>query len=808
MADPTTKPSIASREQDLSYGIVGDAMKIVNKWVPQDEPPPLAENAKLSSIGKSVPRLDALAKVTGKAKYTFDVQLPGMLYARWVASPWAHAKVKSIDTSAAEKYPGVRAVHVLSRVLGVATLRDGKEPEKFPSVRYAGQPIAGVAATSQRAADAAAKLIKVEYETIPHVVDLDTAMKDDSPKVYPGAVEQQGSAGGGGAARGLAQKGNLRGPNVGQRGKKPEGDIAKGFAEAEVVVEAEYRTQVQTHVPMETHGLVADWKDDGLTIYASTQHTISVRDEAADHFELPRNKIRVITDYVGGGFGAKYGIGNYGLLAIHLSKKTKSPVRFMLDRREEHTTVGNRPSSIQKVRLGAKKDGTLTAIEVKAWGSGGVAGGAGVGFCHTTLYPCPNHYAEAYDVFTNAGPCAAFRAPGQAQGIFAWEQAIDELADKIGMDPLALRDKLDTGASDDAVARARERKIGAEKFDWTARRPTAADPGPIKRGVGVAQGQWIYMFNTRTTVEIRVSDDGSISVRNATQDIGTGTKTVLAQVVAEEFGVKAEDISVSIGDTQYPFGPASGGSVVTASVTPAARNAAYKATRELAEKLARPVFNMDSGEKVVFKDGKVMLSDKPDSAIGLVQACKKARFGDIIVSAPRRNDYDRLIDPKSGQHGLGGVQFAQVAVDTETGVIKVERFVAVHDCGRPINPKLVESQIHGGVIQGISYALYEDRIMDPGSGHQLNANIDQYKMVGSKEMPKIEVHLIEQLGAQSSTDARGIAEACNVAATAAIANAFFNATGKRIRTMPMNPANVLAALHGNGNGVKTASGRD
>jgi xanthine dehydrogenase YagR molybdenum-binding subunit len=321
----------------------------------------------------------------------------------------------------------------------------------------------------------------------------------------------------------------------------------------------------------------------------------------------------------------------------------------------------------------------------------------------------------------------------------------------------------------------------------------------------MAQGQWLYMFNTRTNVDVRVTDDGSIAVYNATQDIGTGTKTVIAQVVAEEFGVKPEDVAVFIGDTRFPFGPASGGSTVTASVTPAARNAAYKAARDLASKLARPVFKLDSGDDLVFKDGQVMIKDKPGSAVPFKKAVKESRFGEITANAPRRDDYDRLIGLPA-RHGLGGVQFAQVAVDTETGVVKVERFVAAHDCGRPINPRLVESQVHGGVIQGISYALYENRILDPLSGHQLNANIDQYKMVGSREMPHIDVILIEQLGAQSSTDARGVAEACNVAASAAIANAFYNATGKRIRQLPMNPANVLAALRADGDG--TASGRD
>jgi xanthine dehydrogenase YagR molybdenum-binding subunit len=798
-APPTPNPG-PSRQQSMLYGIVGGDMKQVTRRVPLDEPPPLPENSRLNSIGKPIPRLDGVQKVTGQAKYTFDIQLPGMLFARWVACPWPHARVKALDVSAAERYLGVRAVHVLEYVLQSAQLRDQKNEtaNKYPTVRYAGQPVAAVAADTQRIADEAARLIKVEYEKLPHVTELDAAMQDGAPLVFPGPVEQPSTAGGGGAPQGLPQRGNVRGPNLIERGQGPVGDVKKGFAEADVVVEAEFRTQVQTHVPMETHGVVADWRDDGLTIYASTQHTHSVRDEAAEHFDLPKSKIRVITDYTGGGFGAKYGINNFGLLAIHLSRKARAPVRMMLDRREEHVSAGNRPASVQKARIGAKRSGELTAIEVTSWGTGGVAGGAGIGFCFSALYPCPNTHTEQYDVFTNAGPCAAFRAPGQVQGIFGLEQMIDELAEQLGMDPLALRDRIDTHKTDDVLARAYERRIGAERFGWSNRRRPNSDPGPIKRGTGFAQSQWLYIVNTPTIVEVRVADDGSVSVYNSAQDIGTGTRTVLAQVVAEEFGLRPVDVGVYIGDTRFPYGPPSGGSQVTTSVTAAGRNAAHAAARELASRLA-PLFDDANADDIVFADGNVFVRGYEERVMPLNEAAQKADFGEIAKLARRRDDYEGFAASMGSMalspHGIGGVQFAEVAVDTETGVVKVERVVAAHDCGRPINPKLIESQVYGGIIQGISYALYEDRILDPGSGHQLNANIDQYKMVGPKETPQIDVLLIEQIGAQSSTDARGLAEACNLAVTPAIANAFYNATGKRIRTLPMNPANVLAALN-------------
>ncbi|MDY7228922.1 xanthine dehydrogenase family protein molybdopterin-binding subunit [Hyalangium rubrum] len=794
---PTPNPG-PSRQQALPYGIVGADLKEVTRRVPLDEPPPLPENAKLKSIGKPVSRLDGIEKVTGRARYTFDIQLPGMLWGARVVSSQPHARIKSIDTSAAERYPGVRAIHVLERVLATAKLRDAnaEKGNRYPTIRYAGQPIAAVAADSPRAAEAAVKLIKVEYEPLPHVTELEEAMKENAPRVFPGPTEQPATAGGGGAPPGLPQKGNVRGPDTKPRGVGPRGDVAKGLRESDVVIEAEFRTQVQTHVPMEPHGLVADWRDDGLTLYASTQYVGSVREEAAEHFDLPKSKVRVISDFTGGGFGAKYGIGNYGLLAIHLSRKARLPVRMVLDRREEHVSGGNRPNSIQRLKLGAKRDGSLVALQLQAYGSGGVAGGAGVGFCHATLYSCPNVQVEQFDVFTNAGPCAAFRAPGQVQGIFGLEQAIDELAEKIGMDPLALRGKIDVSGTDDCVARAQERKVGAERFGWNKRRPAGSDKGPIKRGVGFAQSQWLYLVHRHTACEVRVTGDGSVEAFSATQDIGTGTRTILAQVVAEEFGLRPEEIGSYVGDTRYPTGPASGGSRVTSSLTPAARNAAYRCARDLAARLA-PILQANADD-IVFADSKVMVKGKASSAMPFREAVKKARFQEISHRAERRDDYDGYMmqtdEMSISKHGIGGVQFAEVSVDTETGIVKVERLVAVHDCGRPINPKLTESQIYGGVIQGVSYALYEERHLDPGSGQQLNANVDQYKIVGSREVPNIEVILLEQLGAQSSTDARGVAEPANVATAAAVANAFYNATGKRIRTLPMTPANVLAAL--------------
>lgn len=783
-----------TRTTRVYTGIVGAKVEEIEREMGADEPPPLGLNSELSVVGKRTPRLDGRLKVTGAAKYTADVRLPGMLFARMVTSPHPHARILSIDTSAAAAHPQVRAVHILERVRDVAELRDkSKElPSKYPVVRFAGQPIAAVAATTQAAADEAARLVKVEYEPLPFVVDKDVARKDDAPKVFPGAADQGGTAGGGGGPSGVKQTGNVRGPMLrGARGQKP-GDVEKGFKEADLIVEGEFRTQVQTHSALETHGVVADWKPEGLTVYASTQGTASVRDEMAEIFSLKKSQVRVVTEFMGGGFGAKFGAGNFGVLATHLSKKAGAPVRLMLDRKDEHLSVGNRPDSVQRLRIGAKRDGTLTAIQLEAYGTAGTGTGAGCGGPAQNMYTCGAVSTEESDVFTHAGPAAAFRAPGHPQGCFALEQLIDELAEKLKLDPLALRDRIDT-----SDARREERRVGAERVGWSRRRAPGADAGAVKRGLGVAQAIWYRFVDMDSSVEVRITRDGSVELMSGVQDIGGGIRTALAQVVAEELGLRPQDVAVRIGDTAFPAGPASGGSVTTGSITPPTRNAAHKVKLQLLEQVAAALGFRP--EQLSLRGGSVHVTDAQGKTLPRLtfrQAASKLKTEQIAARADRSKDYSAVggEGPSGGRITYGGVQFAEVAVDTETGVIKVERVVAVHDCGRPLNPLAVESQVNGGILQGISYALYEDRVLDRQTGRMVNANLEQYKIVGSRETPKIETVLIEEYYGRSSTDAGGIGEPSTIPTAAAVANAVYNATGVRVRELPMTPARVLAAL--------------
>jgi xanthine dehydrogenase YagR molybdenum-binding subunit len=774
------KPAAKGETKTASvlFGIPQLGLTHVDRQVPMDEPPPLPENSALKYVGRPTVRYDGVQKVSGRGKYTADVHLPGMLYAYMLGADVPHGRILSVDTSAAERYPGVKAVYVIEHDYGgIAELRDPKveKPSRYPIVRYAGQPIAAVAATSQAVAEDAAKLIQVKYDPMPFVVDRRDARQADAPLVFPGPADAAGSAGGGGGPKDVPQTGNVHGPE-----KKTKGDPEAGFKEADVIVEGEYFTQVQTHSALETHGVVADWKPDELTIYASTQGTASVRDEFAEVFKLPKSKVRVITEFMGGGFGAKFGAGNEGVVAANLSRKAGVPVRLMLDRRQEHI-VSNRPDSHQKLRIGAKRDGTLTAIELISYGTAGVGTGAGTAGPATNLYKCANIRTEENDVFVNAGPGAAFRAPGHPQGCFAFEQTIDELAVKLNMDPLDLREKID-----ESPARKVERQIIREKTNWRDRKAAGADTGPVKRGMGIAQSVWYRFVDMDSSCEVRVAKDGSVEVLSAVQDIGGGTKTILAQVVAEEFGIPPHSVQVRVGDTRYPIGPNSGGSVTAGSITPAIRNTAWQAKQKFLQAVATPLGT--TADNLELRDGNVAWKDGSRS-VSLRSAAAKMPTSEISARTTRVPDYEKA------KLTYGGVDYVELAVDAETGRVHLEKVFGVHDCGRPINPTGVISQVHGGILQGISYALFEQRVMDRQKGYMLNANLESYKIVGAREVPEIQVELIENYIGQSSTDAAGIGESAGIITlAAAIGNAFYNATGVRMRSIPMTPSNVLAAL--------------
>jgi xanthine dehydrogenase YagR molybdenum-binding subunit len=771
-----TQADESIRTVTLPVGIVGHDLREMTRQIPADEPPPLPPNKELAVIGKPIARHDARAKVTGAARFTVDVTLPGMLHGRILRSPLPHARVRAIDISAATRHPDVRAVVLIVR----------PQDPLGSIVRYAGEPVAAVAATSMSAAEAALKLIRVDYEALPFVVDLIDAQAPAAPEVFDSASAPAGSPSGYPAPAGLPLQGNVRGPAVVRRG-----ELSSGFAQADVVIEEEYATQVQTHCCLEPHAIVADWRADGLTVYMSTQYTAGVRHELAETFGLPLSKIRVIVEAMGGGFGSKSTLGNYGRTAVKLSQQTHAPVRIVLDRSEEQTDAGNRPATRQRIRLGARRDGSLTALSVVSHGTAGVGLGAGVWNIAESMYSCPNFESAQYDVFTNAGPGCAMRAPGAVPGAWGLEQAVDELAERLAIDPLALRDGIDP-----SPVHREERRIGAQLIGWSKRHAPGADRGPVKRGIGVAQSLWYSNVQINASCEVRVLRDGSVEVRSSVQDIGTGTGTVLMQVVAEVLGLPASGITVRIGDTEFPAGPPSYGSRATASITPPARTAAWRVLQML-YRAAAPMLKSTPPE-LVATGGRIVVRSDPTRSMAFAEAAALLRTDFVSAVASRTDDYGgfrlRMGDAAIARQDLAGVQFAAVTVDTESGVVRVERVVAVQDCGRPINPRQIESQVHGGVLMGMSFALCEERILDLHSGRMLNANLEEYKVAGSCDTPQIDVVVLEDYRATSATDAYGIAEPSNIATAPAIGNAVYNAIGVRMRSLPMTPAAVLAAL--------------
>ncbi len=359
------------------------------------------------------------------------------------------------------------------------------------------------------------------------------------------------------------------------------------------------------------------------------------------------------------------------------------------------------------------------------------------------------------------------------------------------MDPIALRDRIDA-----SPARREERRIGAERIGWSRRHAAGVEAGPIKTGMGMAQSLWGANVQINSACEVRVFRDGSVEVRSSVQDIGTGTGTVLAQTVAEELGLRAQDVAVRIGDTDFPAGPGSGGSRATASITPPARNAAYRVCRQLCA-LAAPLLGVDVDD-LKARDGRIVSRSDPARAMAFRDVAAKMRTEQLAALASRADDYagfrSRMGDGAAALNDIGGVQFAAVTVDTETGLVRVERVVAAHDCGRPMNPAQIESQVHGGVLQGLGYALLEERVHDRQTGHVVNADLERYKLPGACEAPRIDVLLLENYQGFSSTDAYGVAEPATIPTAPAIANAIYNAIGARLRALPMNRAAILAAL--------------
>ena len=618
--------------------------------------------------------------------------------------------------------------------------------------RFAGSPVAAVAATTPEIAHDAIRALLVEYEVLPHVVRADDAIKPNAPDVLPNEK------------------------NVAEKAKR--GDLQKvetAFANCDAIVEAEYRTPRLHHCCLETHGMVVDYSGgDSATIYATTQGTFTIPDDAAKELGLPQSAVTATVQHMGGGFGSKFGIGIEGMLACRLSKETKTPVKLMLTRYDEFVMAGNRSGSWQKFKAGVKKDGTFTALRATQYRLGGVGQGSQAGQPYA-VYRVGDFYREVYALQTNEDSSIAMRAPGHPQASFAMESLLDELAYKIGMDPVEFRKK---NVRDDFYKHQFDR--GAREIGWERRNPTAGgNPGPNKRGMGCAAGTWGGGGNDQCKVDVTVSRDGSVVVAVGTQDLGTGTRTFTRAIVAEELGLGIKDVVEQIGNSKLGSANSSGGSTTAASLSPSVKDAAVKARLAVAEKIA-PLLGNAKPEEITFAGGNVSGGGK---TIAWKQACATLPPAGITSHGVWRSELQ--------SRGVHGVCFAEVEVDVETGKVRPIKMVQVQDGGLPLNRLTMESQINGGMIQALGMALWEGRTIDADLGMQLNPTFMDYKLPGSLEMPEM-IPIIDDEDTREVVI--GIAEAAIIPAVGAVANAVFNACGVRVRELPITPDKILMGL--------------
>src|SRR5438309_565035 len=779
---------------------------------------PPAEQRSLN--GKRISRVDGPDKVSGRARYTYDVHRPGMLFGKVVRCPHAHAKVVSVDTSAAEKMAGVKAVHVIQ---GPGT-----------EIQWAGDDIVVIAAVDEATAADAARTVKVEYQPLPHFVDdfsqprnvaennapltqrdaFQMISNDTSPEQIIAAVQK----------RGLSFKVS---PEMAQRMKdnevpdsvikafqsaplkeaqpsnspyKKESEQVKGdpdtaFKEAEAVSEGVYGCPVITHCCLESHGSIAEWTDDDhLFSHISTQNVSGLAGQFAQASKIPEANVHVHQDHVGGGFGSKFGIDRWGAYTAQVSKKAGGkPVRVMLERDAELEVAGCRPSAFAKVKVGAKKDGTLTAWQSESWGTGGPGGGGAPPMPY--VVNIPNQRKQHTAIATNIGPARAWRAPNHPQGCLITMSAIEDCAAKLGMDPLQLMLKniALTAPSEDTYHRADtyrdELMIAADLIGWKQNwHPRGQDSGVTKRGLGLAIHTWGGRGH-ESNCALTIYPTGSVELQMGTQDLGVGTRTAILIVAGDTLGLALNQMELKIGDNQYPKSGGSGGSTTIGGVSSSTRRAAIDARDQLFAKVASALNAKPEDLEAVV--GSIRVKSAPSRSLSWKDAC--ARLGTQPIQALGKN-------PGPGDlisSGVGGAVMADVSVDTETGIVKMNKMVCVQDCGLIISMKTAESQVYGAMIMGIATTLYEEKIMDNSLGTMLNPNMDFYRLAGIGDIGELVVHMMTGKG-YDERGPIGLGEPPTVGPMAAISNAVANAAGVRVPFLPLTPDRVLAALNPQG----------
>ncbi|HZG52888.1 MAG TPA: xanthine dehydrogenase family protein molybdopterin-binding subunit [Pyrinomonadaceae bacterium] len=734
-------------------------------------------------IGKEMSRVDGVAKVTGRAKYTAEFQVPNLAYGFIVLGTVAKGVIRAIDTREAERAAGVVRVftHLNAPKLGpkasteYAPPRNTREQDKSfralqsDRIYFNAQPVALVVAETYEQARYAARLVKVTYDAERHATDTEVL------------------------------RGSARAPTQGQP-SKPRGNPEEAMRNAPVKVEAEYRIPIEHHNPMEPHAAIAAWQGDKLTIFDKTQDVYGVRGHLAASFNVPEANVQVISPYVGGAFGASLRPNYYPALTALAARELKRPVKVVYTRTQMFTGHGYRPYTIQKIALGADRSGKLASMIHHAVHNSSTIEDFNdntTGFTRQ-VYACPNLSASTMITATDLPTPTWMRAPGAVSGMFALECAMDELAYALKVDPLELRlinyAEVDPESGRPFSSKALREcyRLGAEKFGWKKRKmePRSMRDGRLLVGWGTATGVW-GAFQRPASAKITFRLDGTAHVTSATSDIGPGTYTVMTMIAAEYLGTTPEQVKFELGDTKFPRAPSQGGSQTTSSVGSAVHGAALAVAAKLlalANQAADSPLKGTTVSDVEMLDGRLRLKRDPARFVGVAEVMRRNNLAEVTETyesrpSPERQKYATMAH---------GAQFIEVKVDTDLGQVRVTRAIEVSACGKIINPKASHSQEIGGVVWGIGMALQEATEIDHRYGRIMNPNLQHYHVPVNADIHGIETSFVEEDDKiVNPLGVKGMGELGMVGIPAAIANAVFHATGKRVRELPITPDKLL-----------------
>ena len=693
-------------------------------------------------IGKRPTRLDGPQKSSGKAKYSSDYWSKELVFGVLMGSPVAHGRVRAIDSSAAKSTPGVTAVYEIAKV--------GDE------IQWAGQELVAVAAEREEIARDAVRKVKVDWEIMDHLVN-ESDLK-------------------------------AAGKRAKAAGEQVTGDPDKAFSESDVVVsEGHYAIPVITHCCLEPHGQTIQWDGNSMNYWPSTQNVSGIGGDIGNLLKFDPAKINVEMQYIGGGFGSKFSADRWGMVCANLSKMSGGkPVKMFLDRNVELMIAGNRPSGFANIKLAAKKDGTLVAWQSQSWSTGGIGGG-GMPPIPYVFTEIPNKRQNHSAIATNTGPLRAWRAPNHPQAAYLTYCAMEDMAAKLKMDPVEFFKK-NLGLTARADTYAYQLDKASELMDWKKKWHPRGESGsgPVVKGVGLAMSTWGGAGHN-SKCQTTIFPNGTVEIALGSQDLGTGTRTIIVQVAAETLGLPMERITLKIGSNKYPVSGGSGGSTTVGGVSASTRKSTVNALNKLFEAVA-PSLNV-SPDQLVAVDQRIQVKGNASKSLTWNAAC--AKLGVNNISEMGEHDSRKPDGLTTGQ--VGGVQMAEVAVDLDTGLVKMVKYVGVQDVGLVINPRTAESQVNGAAIMGICGALMEERVMDSQTGRMLNPDMEFYKLAGIGDIGEIVAHM----DIRPENDKRGViglGEPCVVGVIAAIGNAVANAIGVRVPRVPLTPRRVLAAL--------------